>query len=73
VKKPVGPRHRRTAGSSPEDGEFVAKHDDFQFLEIVRPKAQGRQLQTPAKHQVSERNTKPPVSPDNGPILRFSF
>jgi hypothetical protein len=43
-EEPVGPRHRRTAGSSPEDGEFVPKHDDFQLLEIVRPKAQGRKL-----------------------------
>jgi hypothetical protein len=36
-EEPVGPPHRRTAGSSPEDGELVPKHDDFQFLEIVRP------------------------------------
>src|SRR5262245_22651063 len=31
-------RQRRTTGLSPEDGEFVPKHDDFQFLELVRPK-----------------------------------
>jgi hypothetical protein len=36
-EEPVSPRHRRTAGSSPEDGEFVPKHDDFQLLEIGRP------------------------------------
>jgi hypothetical protein len=30
--------HRRTAGWSPENGEFVPKHDDSQVLEIVRPK-----------------------------------
>jgi len=35
---------RRTAGSSPKDGEFVPKHDDFQILEIIRPKAQGSKL-----------------------------
>jgi hypothetical protein len=54
-EKPVGPRHRRTAGSSPEDGEFVPKHDDFQFLEIVRSKAQGSKLQNPPKRHVTER------------------
>lgn len=53
--EPVGPHHRRTAGSSPEDGEFVPKHDDFQVLEIVRPKAQGRKLRDPPKHYVTER------------------
>jgi hypothetical protein len=35
---PVGPRHRRTTGSSPEDAEFVPQHDDFQILELPRPK-----------------------------------
>ena len=54
-EEPVGPRHRRTAGSSPEDGEFVPKHDDFQLLEIVRPKAPGSKLQNPPKHHVTER------------------
>jgi hypothetical protein len=52
---PVGPRHRRTAGSSPEDSEFVPKHDDFQCLAIVRPKAQRRKLKHPAKSCVAER------------------
>src|SRR6266849_3919827 len=54
-EEPVGPRHRRTAGSSPEDGEFVPKHEDFQFLEIVRPKTQGSKQQNPSKHYVTER------------------
>jgi hypothetical protein len=40
----VGPRYRRTAGSSPEDGELVPKRDDFQLFEIVRPKAQDSKL-----------------------------
>jgi len=53
-EEPVGPRHRRTTGSAPEDGEFVPKHDDFQFLKIVRPNAQGRKLQNPPKHQIRE-------------------
>jgi hypothetical protein len=53
-EEPVGPRHRRTAGSSPGDGEFVPKHDDFQLLEIVRPKAQGSKLQKTPKHHVTE-------------------
>src|SRR6266446_8123486 len=54
-EEPVGPRHRRTAGSSPEDGEFVPQHDDFQFLEIVRAKAQGSELKNPPKHHVTKR------------------
>jgi hypothetical protein len=28
-EEPVGPRHHRTAGPPPEDGEFVPKHDDL--------------------------------------------
>jgi len=57
---PVGPRHRRAAGLSTEDGEFVLKHDDFQLLKIVRPNAQGRKLPRPPKHQITDReNTKP--------------
>jgi hypothetical protein len=40
----VGPRHLQPAAASPEDGEFVPKHNDFQFLEIVRLKAQGNKL-----------------------------
>jgi hypothetical protein len=36
-EEPVGPRQRGLAGSSPQDGEFVPKHDDFHLLEIVRP------------------------------------
>jgi hypothetical protein len=51
----VGQRHRRTAGSSSQDGEFMPKYDDFQFLEVVRPKAQGSKLQNPPKHHVTER------------------
>jgi hypothetical protein len=54
-EEPVGPRHQRTAGPPPEDGEFVPKHDDFQVLEIARPKAQSSELQNPAKHDVTER------------------
>jgi hypothetical protein len=53
-EEPVAPRQRRTAGSSPENGEFVPKHDDFQLLEIVRPKAPGSKLQNPPKHQITE-------------------
>ena len=39
AEEPVGPRQRRTAGSSPQDGEFVPKYDDCEILEIVRPNA----------------------------------
>jgi hypothetical protein len=36
----VGPRHPRTAGSSPKDRELVPEYDDFQLLEIARLKTQ---------------------------------
>jgi hypothetical protein len=39
-----------------DNGEFVPKHDDFQFLEIVRPKAQGSKLWNPPRHHVTERD-----------------
>src|SRR2546422_3496109 len=54
-EEPVGPRHRRTAASSLENGEFVPQYDDFQLLELIRPKAQGSELQSPAKHNVKKR------------------
>jgi hypothetical protein len=53
-EQPVGPRHRWTAGSSPEDAEFVPQHDDFQLLEIGGPKAQGRELQKPLKQHITD-------------------
>src|SRR6267378_7451638 len=55
-EEPVAPRHRRTPGSSPEDGDFLPKHDDFQLLEIVRPKAPGSKLQNPPKRKIAEGN-----------------
>ena len=33
----------------------MPKHDDFQLLEIVRPKAQSSKLPNPPKHQITER------------------
>jgi len=51
-EEPVGPRHRRTAGSSPEDGEFVPKHDDFQVFEVVRSNVQDSELKNPPKNDV---------------------
>jgi hypothetical protein len=51
----VCPRQRRTAGSSPQDGEFVAKHDDFELLEVIRSNTQGRKPQNSPKHQITER------------------
>ena len=52
----IGPRHRRTTDSSPEDGEFVPQHDDFQFFEIVRPNAQEGELQKPSEQDVTDRD-----------------
>jgi hypothetical protein len=42
---------------SPEDGEFVSKHDDLRLLEIVRPKAPGRNL---PNHYVKRDRKNPP-------------
>jgi hypothetical protein len=33
----------------------VPQQDDFQVLEIVRPKAQGKELKNPPKYDVTER------------------
>jgi len=40
----AGRRVRRPADVSPQEGEFVPQHDDFQLLEIVRPNVQGSEL-----------------------------
>ena len=53
-EEPVGPRQRRTADSSPENGELVLKHDDLQLLEIVRPKPPRSKLQNLPKHHITE-------------------
>ena len=71
-KEPVGPRHRRTAGSSPQDGKFVPKHDNLQILKIGRPKPQGSKLQNPSTHHVTEREEHEPSNvarqlPDSTP------
>jgi hypothetical protein len=42
-------RRRRMASS-------WSKRDDFQLVEIVRPKAQDSELQNPPKHHVIERD-----------------
>src|SRR5262245_30846616 len=49
-----------TAGSSPQDGEFVPKHDEFQFLEIIRLNTHGRKLQNPPNHHVAQREEHEP-------------
>src|SRR5262245_11454485 len=60
----VGPRHRRPAASSSEDGEFVPQHDDFQVLEVVRPNAEDCQLQYPPKRHVAKREEHETSEPD---------
>ena len=40
----------------------MSKHDDFQVLEIVRPKTQSSKLQKPLKHHVTEREEHAPSS-----------
>ena len=34
----------------------MPQDDDFQLLELVRPNAQGRELEKPTKHHVAERD-----------------
>jgi hypothetical protein len=61
-------------GSSTEYGEFVPKHHDFEVLEIVRPKAQDRELQNLTKYRVTERqeHEASTVVRRAAPILRVS-
>jgi hypothetical protein len=49
----------------------VPQHDDFQILEIVRSKAQGRELENPPKHHVTEREEHEASSVARQPILRI--
>jgi hypothetical protein len=36
-----------------QDGELVAEHDDFQFLELARPAAQEDELQDALKGDIT--------------------
>src|SRR5262249_57734424 len=36
--------------------ELVPKHDDFEFLELVRPNAQNHEIEKPAKQRVAQRH-----------------
>ena len=51
---PVGPREQWPAGSSPEDGEFVTAHDDFQRIALVGATAESRQLKETPNHHITE-------------------
>src|SRR5258706_4367202 len=42
------------------NGEFMPKDNDFQLLEVVRPHAQGGDLQKPTQHHVAERDKHDP-------------
>jgi hypothetical protein len=53
---PVDGAYRRTARFTPKDRDFVPQYDDFQFLELLRPKAQGDELEQPAKQRVGQRH-----------------
>ena len=42
---PVDGGYRRTARFAAKDREFVPQDDDFEFLELLRPKTQGDELE----------------------------
>jgi hypothetical protein len=60
-----------TAGS-PEDGEFVPKHDDFQVFEVVRSNAQDSELKNPPKNDVTEREEHEPSRAARKPLLSYA-
>ena len=41
---------------STQNGEFVPEDDDFQLFEVVRPHAQGSELEKLTEHQIAERD-----------------
>jgi len=43
------------AGLTPEHRELVAEHHNLEFLELLGPKAQRRELQKPCEHDVAEQ------------------
>ena len=52
----------------------MPQHDDFQVFEVVRAKAQDRELKKPPKDDVREREaTSPPEQPNRRPILRVGL
>ena len=51
----------------------MPKHDDFQFLAIVRPKAQRRKLKHPAKNNVAEREEHEASRSDVVPFYATAF
>ena len=55
-EEPVDRRQRGTLTLSTENGEFVPEDDDFQLFEVVRPNAQGNELEKPTQYQVAERD-----------------
>jgi hypothetical protein len=55
-EEPVDCRQCGTLALSPQNGEFVPEDEDFQFLEVVRPNAQGNDLEQLTQYQVAERD-----------------
>src|SRR5262249_60611481 len=47
---------RRPPRCPTEDRELVPRHDDFEFLELVRPNAQNHEIEKPAKQPVAPRH-----------------
>src|SRR5262245_12232855 len=52
----VNRSHRRTARFPAKDREFVPKHDDLEFHELLRPNPQCHEFEQPAKQQIEERH-----------------
>src|SRR5262245_66413754 len=55
-KQAVNRGDRRPPRCPTEDRELVPRHDDFEFLELVRPNAQNHEIEKPAKQPVAPRH-----------------
>ena len=66
----VDHRECGTPALSSQNGQFVPTEHNLQFFEVVRPNAQGRELEKPMQHHVAERDKHEASA---WPILRTGF
>jgi hypothetical protein len=52
----VNGRGRRSALRTPKNGEFVPKNNDFEVLELTRPRAKRHEFEQPPQQHVAERH-----------------
>jgi hypothetical protein len=51
---------RPTARGASKDPEFVPQDDDFEFLELLRPRSQSHEFEQPANQRVAQRHEHDP-------------